>query len=84
MTIVANDNSNPSKTGFVEAFITVIRDQFPPTFIRTPYRQTIDEFTQIGASVYTVTATDQDLVVSSIIFITYFVIKKKIFRVFFA
>ena len=64
MAIVANDNSNPAKSGFVEAFITIIRDQFPPFFINEPYRQTLDERTSIGSSVYTVSAQDNDLVVS--------------------
>lgn len=69
MSIVANDNSNPARTGFVEAFITVIRDQFPPFFINTPYAVTIDEYTGIGASIFNVNATDNDLVVSCL-FIT--------------
>ena len=62
MAIVANDNSVPAKNGFVEAFITVIRDQFPPNFINQPYRRTLDERTSIGSSVYSVSAVDSDLV----------------------
>ena len=62
MGIVANDNSNPGKSAFVEAFITVIRDQFPPNFVQLPYRRTLDERTSIGSSVYTVSAEDRDLV----------------------
>lgn len=66
MSIVANDNSNPARTGFVEAFITVIRDQFPPFFINTPYSVTINEYTNIDTSIFNVNATDNDLVVCHI------------------
>ena len=69
MAIIANDNSNPGKTGFVEAFITIIRDQFPPFFVNEPYRVTLDERTAIASSVYTVTAQDNDLLVSLIFFV---------------
>ena len=71
MSIVANDNSNPSRTGFVEAFITVIRDQFPPFFINTPYSVTISEYTNIESSIYNVNATDNDLVVCTTIVICF-------------
>ncbi|WAQ95445.1 FAT4-like protein [Mya arenaria] len=62
MTIVGNDNSNPSKTAFVEAFITVVRDQFPPFFTNTPYSVVLSEYEAIGAQVFNVNATDNDLV----------------------
>ena len=64
MRIVANDNSNPVKTRSVDAFITVIRDQFPPEFLSTPYNVQIDEYTAIGSFVFDVNATDRDLVVT--------------------
>ncbi|KAH3873287.1 hypothetical protein DPMN_036519 [Dreissena polymorpha] len=63
MTITANDNGNPARTSFVEAFITVIRDQFPPVFINLPYGVTLSEYTSVGSFVFDTNATDSDLVV---------------------
>ena len=64
MTVVANDNSNPARSGFAEVFITIIRDQFPPFFVREPYAVQISEYTSIGSTVFNVTAIDNDLVVN--------------------
>lgn len=64
MGVLASDQSNPEKTAFIDAFITVNRDQFLPRFQNEPYEVTIQEIENQGSSIYRVTATDFDLVVS--------------------
>lgn len=47
--------------GTSTAVVNIIRDRFPPSFIRTPYIITINRNTPINTTVMTVTATDNDL-----------------------
>ena len=65
MRLLASDQGNPERFGFVDAFITVIRDQGPPFFINEPYQTSISEIDFVGRQVYVVTARDNDLVVRS-------------------
>jgi hypothetical protein len=46
--------------------IDIVRDNQPPHFINDPYSTTINYNLGVGGSVYTVTATDPDKVVSSV------------------
>ena len=64
MSIVASDQGNPERTTPVLAIITVLRDQQPPFFINLPYSAVINELVAVGSEVRTVTARDNDLVVS--------------------
>jgi hypothetical protein len=41
--------------------VFVTRNQFAPTFVQTPYITSVQENTNNGSLIYTVTAIDQDL-----------------------
>ena len=62
LNIEACDDNSPQKCDFATAFVTILRQQFPPTFIGTPYEVSISEFRQTGSSIFKVVAEDQDIV----------------------
>ena len=65
MKVVATDLGTPSLSS-QEANVTVIvsRNLFPPVFINLPYATVLEENVQPGRLAYTVTAVDNDSVVS--------------------
>lgn len=58
-----SDTGVPSLTSSQRAsvIINVVRNQFPPNFINTPYATTINRTVLQGTTVYTVSAVDQDI-----------------------
>ncbi|XP_076458561.1 protocadherin Fat 4-like [Babylonia areolata] len=61
LSIRATDQRVPERTDDTTVQVTVSRNQFPPVFTDEPYRVTIPETTSINATIFTVSATDQDL-----------------------
>ncbi|KAJ8318063.1 hypothetical protein KUTeg_003154 [Tegillarca granosa] len=62
MQVLARDQGNPERTGLVNVIITVLRDNFPPFFLNTPYSTSIPERTAVSTSIFQVSASDRDLV----------------------
>lgn len=64
MTFTVTDNGIPARSSNTPAIVSIqiLRNQFDPFFINTPYITTIQETTPIGTSVLRVTASDQDQV----------------------
>ncbi|KAK3089813.1 hypothetical protein FSP39_006721 [Pinctada imbricata] len=60
-TVRASDQRVPERTDTAEVQINILRDSFPPVFIQEPYATSVSENTINGTTIYTVTATDQDL-----------------------
>lgn len=58
---MVSDQSNPVKTASTSCLFSVVRDQDPPVFTRTPYRVSILENRNVGERIYQVTAIDPDL-----------------------
>ena len=67
ITVTAQDNVG-SNQQFASAtvIVTVLRDLFSPLFTNLPGSVTLDEQQAVNRTVYTVTATDNDLEVSAI------------------
>lgn len=63
LSIVVSDTGVPPLTSSQRAsvIINVVRNQFPPNFINTPYATTINRTVLQGTTVYTVSAVDQDI-----------------------
>jgi hypothetical protein len=63
----ATDDGIPPRTSNFNARVTltIIRNENDPFFVNTPYETTIPETTQLGTNVLTVTARDNDNLVSS-------------------
>ncbi len=59
--VSASDQSNPERTGMTMVIVDVIRDDYPPNFVRTPYDTVVIETSPVGSSVFTVSAEDPDL-----------------------
>ena len=68
MKVVATDQGTPSLSS-QEANVTVIvsRNLFPPVFIDLPYSTVLEENVQPGRLAYTVTAVDNDSIVSVLV-----------------
>lgn len=64
ITISVTDNGYPPRSSITPAIVTVqvLRNQFDPFFLNTPYSVTIPETTSISSSIIQVTARDQDTV----------------------
>lgn len=62
--VVATDQGSPERTARAQVFIDVIEDS-PPYFTKTPYFRIIEANSQVGSYVMTVTALDNDLIVST-------------------
>lgn len=64
MTFTVTDNGIPARSSNTPAIVSIqiLRNQFDPFFINTPYLTSIQENVPIGTSVLTVTASDQDQV----------------------
>lgn len=62
LSVVVSDTGVPSLTSSQRAsvIINVIRNQFPPNFISTPYATTINRTVLQGTNIFTVSAVDQD------------------------
>ena len=74
LTVRATDDGIPPRSSSLNARVTIniIRNENDPFFVNTPYVTTISETTVIGTRVITVTARDNDNLVSQIyIFIIY-------------
>lgn len=65
----AFDQGSPvlTATATVPVTINVLRNNNPPVFINVPYGRSISKDTQVGRSVFRVTATDADNLVSFIL-----------------
>ena len=63
--VVVEDNAvvNP-KSATATVTVSITRDTSPPRFIQDPYSTTINYDEQVGSSVYLLSATDPDLIVS--------------------
>ncbi|KAL8559117.1 hypothetical protein ACOMHN_046165 [Nucella lapillus] len=59
--VLADDMSNPARTGTASVIVNVVRDVAAPVFQRTPYNTGLLETVPLGTSVYQVTAVDSDL-----------------------
>ncbi|XP_076458559.1 protocadherin Fat 1-like [Babylonia areolata] len=62
--VLVSDQSDPERTDTATVDVTVIRDTFAPRFINVPYSTVVGFNTAVGTSIFRVTATDDDLVVS--------------------
>ena len=62
--------SNGIQTAYATVNITVLRNQFAPVFERQLYEVNVQETLSLGTQVVQVTATDQDIFVSSSILYT--------------
>ena len=62
--MLVSDQSDPVRTDTATVDVTVTRDTFAPIFVNTPYGTVVPFNAAVGSSVFTVVATDQDLVVS--------------------
>ena len=64
LTVIAEDQGVPTalrSTVPATVFIEVIRNQFSPVFVNTPYAVEVSQGTGQFATIFTVTATDSDL-----------------------
>lgn len=75
---MVTDNGIPTRQALSPAIVslTVLRNQFDPFFVSSPYVATIPETTSTGSSVLQVTARDQDTVSHTFICIFQFSIPK--------
>lgn len=66
MIVSGRDNGIPNRSTNINARVTIniYRNENDPFFVNTPYIRTIPETTQIGNTVLTVTARDNDDLVS--------------------
>jgi hypothetical protein len=55
------DNGLPTRCANTTGTISVVRNQFPPVFFNEPYTRSIAETFTVGATVLSVTASDNDL-----------------------
>ncbi|XP_035826838.1 protocadherin Fat 4-like [Aplysia californica] len=62
LSVGASDQRIPEKAAVVSVFVTVIRDNQDPFFLLPSYNASIVETVPVGASVTTVSASDNDLV----------------------
>lgn len=62
----ASDQRIPERRANTTVTVIVIKDQFSPQFIRTPYRSETTENTPSGTTIFSTEATDQDLKVCKI------------------
>lgn len=62
MTVTATDNVSPNpQFSTATVFVNVLRDRFPPQFTNLPTVIQVQESSNINSTVFTATATDQDL-----------------------
>ncbi|XP_046579035.1 protocadherin Fat 4-like [Haliotis rubra] len=59
--VIASDQSNPERTSTANVIVNIIRDEAPPQFVQLPYDTVVLETTNIGTSVYRVSAIDSDI-----------------------
>lgn len=66
LSVTATDNGIPNRSSTFNAIVTIniIRNENDPFFVNTPYITTIPETTTLGSLVLTVTARDNDNIVS--------------------
>ncbi len=62
LNIQACDENRPQKCDAAVAYITIIRQHFPPVFQDAPYQVSISEYRGAGVSIFKVFAVDQDMV----------------------
>ena len=62
--VLVSDQSDPERTDTATVDVTVIRDTFAPRFLSTPYATVVAFNTAVGTSIFRVSATDDDQVVS--------------------
>lgn len=62
--MLARDQSSPERTATATVIVNIRRSNFPPVFVNTPYFTGVNVGSAIGSTIYTVTATDGDLLVS--------------------
>ncbi|XP_062611587.1 cadherin EGF LAG seven-pass G-type receptor 2-like, partial [Saccostrea cucullata] len=60
-TVQASDQRTPEKTATANVVVNVIKDQFSPEFIRTPYNVQTTENTPDGTIIFNTEAIDRDL-----------------------
>ena len=64
MEFLASDKGTPSRTSIPSKLtVTVLRNQFPPEFLNTPYSQRIDSTTSTASRIFQATARDNDTTV---------------------
>lgn len=61
--VVASDQSQPARSATATVIVNVLRSNFPPVFVNTPYSTGASIGIAVGTSIYRVTATDSDLLV---------------------
>lgn len=62
VTVTATDNVSPNpQFSTATVFVNVLRDRFPPQFTNLPTVIQVQESSNINSTVFTATATDQDL-----------------------
>ena len=59
--MIATDLGYPTLTGDATLTVNILRNQEPPVFINEPYEVTIDRNQNVGANIFRVTATDDDV-----------------------
>ena len=64
--VIASDQSQPARTATAQVIVNIRRSNFPPTFVNLPYNTGASIGTTLGSTIYTVTATDSDLLVCEI------------------
>lgn len=66
MTVRARDQRLNERVTDATVIINVVRNRFLPSFVSEPYVVGVSENTQVGVSIYQVTAVDSDLTVSAL------------------
>ena len=66
MTVRARDQRLNERVTEATVIINVVRNRFLPSFVSEPYVVGVSENTQVGVSIYQVTAVDSDLTVSAL------------------
>jgi len=61
LNIKACDDNTPMKCDEAIAKLRIIRSEFPPLFLNTPYRVSVSQFRKVGDSIFRVTAEDKDM-----------------------
>ena len=60
LNIKACDDNTPTKCDEAIAKIKIIRSDFPPVFLDTPYRVSVSEYRDVDSSIFRVMAEDKD------------------------
>lgn len=67
LTVIAIDRGSPPRSGSTQVVVTVRRNEFSPSFVRSSYRATIDESATPVVPILTTIATDNDVTLQPLV-----------------